>query len=144
MMPNDILLGEVGRLLEEGKDVELMTRGSSMHPFIRGDIDSVRLRKVPDETLTVGDIVLAEVEKGRYVLHRIVDTGEDVLTLMGDGNLRGREHCRRENVLGKVTAIVGPSGKLKNPGKAVLWRRLGPYARRVLLAFYRRIVLVLY
>lgn len=144
MMPNDILLGEVGRLLEEGKDVELMTRGSSMHPFIRGDIDSVRLRKVPDETLTVGDIVLAEVEKGRYVLHRIVDTGADGLTLMGDGNLRGREHCGRDNVLGKVTAVVVPSGKLKSPGKAVLWRRLGPYARRVLLAFYRRIILVLY
>ena len=39
-VPNEILLGEVGRLIEKGDKVTLLTKGSSMLPFIKGEKDS--------------------------------------------------------------------------------------------------------
>ena len=44
IVPNAILLAEVSALVQEGKQVELLTKGCSMLPFIVGDRDSVRLR----------------------------------------------------------------------------------------------------
>ena len=141
LIANEILLAEVGRLLSEGKDVVLMTKGFSMNPFIRGGRDSVLLRRMSPESIAAGDIVLAEVVKDRYVLHRVVRVDGGRLTLMGDGNIVGQEHCGKENVLGTVLSIVRPSGRQVKPGKARLWRSFGPFVRRVLLALYRRTLL---
>lgn len=141
LIPNEILLGEVSLLLKEGRDVELMTKGGSMNPFIRGERDSVILRKMPESELAPGDIVLAEYRKDNYVLHRVLEICRDEVVLMGDGNIFGKERCRRENVLGTVIAIVKPSGRKVRPGKAAFWRNLGPVPRRYLLAFYRRIII---
>ncbi len=86
-LPNDILIAEVGRLLNEGKDVVLMTKGSSMLPHIIGGRDSVLLRK--NKEVNEGDVVLAEVGKSHYVLHRIVRIEGEEVTLRGDGNIVG-------------------------------------------------------
>ncbi|MCQ2148902.1 MAG: S24/S26 family peptidase [Bacteroidales bacterium] len=141
VIPNEILLAETGRILASGQDVELLARGSSMHPFIIGDRDSVILRKVSEKDIRSGDILLAEVKKGRYVLHRAIRVDCGDVTLMGDGNLRGTELCGKDKVLGKVVHIVSPDGQTRTPGRAILWRRMGYLPRRVLLALYRRIVL---
>lgn len=144
LIPNDILIGEIDILLREGKDVELMAKGSSMNPFIRGGRDSVILRRMADDELAPGDIVLAEYRKGCYVLHRVLEVrGENVL-LMGDGNVAGREQCHRQDIIGKAIAVVKPSGKVVKPGRAAFWRRLGPVPRRYLLAFYRRIIIKIF
>lgn len=137
-LPNDVLLPEVDRLLSEGHDVELMAKGCSMLPFIVGNRDSVRLRK--KTSYSKGDIVLSQVSKGRYVLHRIISSGDgpDVV-LMGDGNLKGVEKCRVSDICGAVTHIVKP-GRMVVPGKAVLWRLLLPF-RRYLLFIYRHLLL---
>ena len=56
--PDEQNLAQVPRLLDEGKAVVLkQIYGNSMLPFIRGGVDSVRLRK--PEGVKVGDIVLA-------------------------------------------------------------------------------------
>lgn len=144
LIPNEILLAEVNLLLKEGRDVELMTRGNSMNPFIRGDRDSVILRKMPESELTPGDIVLAEYKQGSYVLHRVLEICGEEVVLMGDGNLYGKERCRKENISGTAIAIVKPSGKRVKPGKAILWRRLGPVPKRFLLAFYRHIIIKIF
>lgn len=138
-LPNDILIGEVGRLLDGGKDVVLMTKGNSMLPFIIGERDSVLLRR--EQELREGDIVLAEVGKSRFVLHRIVKIEGENVTLRGDGNIRGREKCLRKDILGTVIEIQAPSGKGRKPGRARVWRRLGAFPRRCILAVYRRTVL---
>ncbi|MBR6212996.1 MAG: S24/S26 family peptidase [Bacteroidales bacterium] len=142
VVPNAILLGEVKSLLAEGKDVVIPTKGSSMLPFIRGSRDSVALRKL--ETLEVGDIVLAEIRKGVYVLHRVFELDGDDVTLMGDGNLRGVEKCRRCDVAGTALKVLKDGVKEvdcrgpKAMRKARIWRRIRPF-RRIILGFYRRL-----
>lgn len=129
IIPNDILLAEVGTLLEEGRDVKLTPLGNSMLPFIVGGKDSVTLRKLPE--IKIGDIVLAHLADTRYVLHRVVAIDGDRLTLMGDGNLVGTEPCKKSDILGTIITING-----HKPAKGVIWGRLKP-ARRYLLVFYR-------
>ena len=137
VVENDILLDEVGRLLCEGHEVIIMTKGSSMHPFIIGEKDSVALQKRPE--LNLRDVVLAQVRKGVYVLHRIIAIDGDELTLMGDGNLYGVEKCRRKDVAGTAVAIIKSSGKRCGIPSAKLWLKIKPSLRRYFLAAYRRI-----
>lgn len=139
-VPNEILLEEVAALLSEGRDVELMTKGSSMLPLIIGERDSVILRKEEGYRLRPGDIVLARRGAGSYVLHRIVAVNGAEFTLRGDGNVRGTETVRREDVLGRVIKIMHPSGRTCVPGKALFWRNTGPLFRRCVLAVYRRTI----
>ena len=76
MLPNELLLNndlffiEVTRMLSQGRSVTLRAKGKSMYPFISSGRDTVELRKT--DTLSVGDIVLAEVPERGYVLHRIL------------------------------------------------------------------------
>ena len=135
VLPNEVLLEEAGKLLDEGRDVTFTPLGSSMLPFIRGGKDSVTLRKMP--SAQVGDIVLVRLP-GRYVLHRIIALEGEKVTLMGDGNLVGTENCRLPDIMGTVTAIQ--KGKRRvTPGKGRFWRVLKPF-RRYILAIYRRLI----
>ena len=136
VLPNDILLAEVAAVLREGREAVITPTGNSMLPFIRGGRDRVVLRKESD--LAVGDIVLVRTG-GRYILHRILTIDSDAITLMGDGNLRGTEHCTRAEVLGTVSEILLPDGRSRKPGKARFWRALKPI-RRYILGFYKRII----
>lgn len=132
VLPNEVVLEEAATLLEEGREVSITPLGSSMLPFIRDGKDTVTLKLLSH--IEVGDIVLARLPGPRYVLHRVVDRNRSLLTLMGDGNLRGTESCTRDDVMGTVTAING-----RKPGNGVLWRLLKPF-RRLFLAIYRRIL----
>ena len=127
----------MAQMLSEGHDVELMTKGCSMHPFILGDRDSVVLRAGDPK---VGDIALAKVEEGgRFVLHRVVEVDGEKVTLMGDGNIIGTEHCLKPDVAGLVTEILKPGGRRVKPGNGLWWRRLKP-VRRYILYIYRHIL----
>lgn len=133
-LPNEIFIPEIARLVDEGKQVVFTPTGVSMRPYIEGGADNVTL--VRPDTLQVGDVVLAEIAPQHYVLHRIYALQGETVTLMGDGNLQGEEHCSRSNVLAKVTAIHSPKGKSKPVTKAWLWRHMLPL-RRILLKIYR-------
>jgi hypothetical protein len=111
-----------------------------MYPFIIGGRESVVLVK-PQE-LRVGHVVLAQVEGGRHVVHRVVKIDDDRITLMGDGNLQGREHCTVDGVKALAIQVVGETGK-KRPlygfcGNlcAKIWYIARP-VRRYLLKIYR-------
>lgn len=136
-VPNDILLGEVTNLLSEGQEVIILTKGCSMLPYLRSEKDSVVLRKKDD--VEVGDIVLAHLGGGRYVLHRIFKLEGDKVTLMGDGNVKGQEFCTKSDISGTVIRFIKQNGKEKVPGKGRVWRFFLP-VRRYLLAFHRRIL----
>ena len=133
-LPNEIFIPEIARLVSEGKQVLFTPTGVSMRPYIEGGRDNVTLSQPTD--LQIGDIVLAEVQPQHYVLHRIYDLCGETITLMGDGNLQGQEHCSRNNILAKVFAIHTPAGKSKRVTKAWLWRHILPL-RRILLKIYR-------
>lgn len=141
IIPNELLLGEVSRLVADGETVTIMTKGSSMLPFIVGGRDSVVLKK-PD-TLSIGMIALAFVDGCRYVLHRIISVEGDVVTLMGDGNIAGVERCRIGDIKAVAVQILTPRKHIdcmsrSHLRQAAIWKSMLP-VRRWILAVYRRV-----
>ena len=134
ILPNEVLLEEVDRLLSEGRDVVLSPKGKSMLPFIREGKDVVMLRKMAQ--VVQGDIVLARYRED-YVMHRVIAVEGNAVTLMGDGNLTGTEQVDISDVCGTVMVIIGPDGRSHKPSKGGLWRRLLPL-RKYLLKIYRK------
>ncbi len=130
-------------LLEEGHTVKLKLKGFSMRPFLENERDCALLRKAEDVVLW--EPVLAEVEKGRFVLHRIVDIQGDEVTLLGDGNL-SKESCKKEDIKAQVVGFYRKGSEKLTTLDSKKWRiyshiwiHLRPI-RRYLLAIYRRII----
>ncbi|MBR3074410.1 MAG: S24/S26 family peptidase [Bacteroidales bacterium] len=143
ILPNAIMLGEVTRLLQEGHSVTIMTKGSSMSPFIRGERDSVVLEK--RSKVELGDIVLCQIRPGHYVLHRVHAMNGDALTLKGDGNLDATESCTLADVCGTaVEILLGDKHRFNcySPffrRASRRWVAAPRLVRRVILGIYRRI-----
>ena len=110
ILPNEILLSKAAQVVAEGKIAIIPLKGQSMYPFIHGGIDCVEL-SLPS-ALKVGDIILAEIRPGKYLLHRIYQfTGDDGIVLMGDGNLYNKEYCVRSDVRAKALVAISKNGK---------------------------------
>ena len=135
-------MSEVVRLVAEGVSVTLPVNGMSMLPFIIGGRESVVLQK--PTALREGLVVLAWVDGARYVVHRIIGIDGEHITLMGDGNLVGTEHCTAADVKGVVTHVMDAQERMRDlyswhrRWAARLWRWLRP-VRRYLLAIYIRL-----
>ena len=142
MITDAVILDEAVRLVSDGVSVTLPVNGRSMLPFVIGGQESVILQK-PD-TVQVGDVVLAWVEGCRWVVHRIIRIDSDRVTLMGDGNIVGTEHCTVADVKARVTHVVDVKGQphdIYNRWRtlgAKVWWRLRPI-RRYLLFIYRKL-----
>ena len=141
-MTDKDIISEAIRLVEEGVSVTLPVDGRSMLPFIIGGKESVVLQRPRQPQ--IGDVVLALVEDGRYVVHRIIRIDGDHVTLMGDGNLVGTERCTIPNIKALTTHVVDAKGQMHQIDtpwrrRAVrLWWHLRP-VRRYILAIYKRI-----
>ena len=144
ILPNEVVLPQVAELLAQGREVELRTKGSSMLPFIVGERDSVRLQAWAD--YREGDVVLAQLPGGRFVLHRIRKIEGECVTLKGDGNLDGTESCTLADIKGRAVSVIRPSGKMvdlgspRERGRARRWVSLPRFVRRYYLAIYRRLI----
>ena len=140
---NDVIAGVI-KALETVPRVVLPVRGTSMLPFIIGDVDSVELVKT--DSVEVGDVILAWINGCRYVIHRVIKVDGDNVQLMGDGNLGGDEHCKMSEVAAKAEYVISPSGRrayLYSPWRvraSRFWWKIKPI-RRWILAVYRRTVL---
>ena len=137
-LPNDVWLGEVSKMLSEGKPYAIYVKGFSMRPFIEHTRDRVFLEK--RDNYDVGDAVLAQISPGHYVLHRIIEKHGNDLTLQGDGNLRGVEFCKEQDVSGVVTQYIRPNRTIpaddpKLVRRIKLWRKLRPIRRYLLLIY---------
>ena len=144
---NAQLLPEIIRLLQEGHKVTLQLRGFSMRPFLEDKRDKALLTLPQD--IKVGDPVLAEIQKGHYVLHRIIKIEGNTVTLRGDGNL-ANEVCTLDDIRASVIGFYRKGRKQLDriDGKKWLryswvWTQLYPI-RRYLLAAYRRIWIPLF
>lgn len=131
---------EIDRMLQNGHSVTMRAKGNSMFPFIRDERDSVVLQRKSE--IAVGSIVLARLQNGSYVLHRVYRLEKEELVLMGDGNLYATERCRRNEVVGVAVNILRDGRQVdctsrKELFKAWVWRKLLPM-RRVLLFVGRR------
>jgi len=141
-MEDNKIIEEAVRLVDEGIIVTLPVDGRSMLPFIIGGKESVVLG--PVTSLSVGDVALAWVDGCRYVVHRILSIDDDQIVLMGDGNIRGVEHCQLRDVKARVSHVVDEKGRrhdLYCPWRMCasrLWTALRPI-RRYLLFIYKRV-----
>jgi len=141
-LPNDVFLGLVSEKLAEGHTAVIWVKGYSMRPFIEFGRDKVKLATAA--VYQVGDAVLAEIEKGHYVLHRIIKTEGNKITLQGDGNIRGVEHCTTADIRGVVTEYIRPNRTLLADDEGLkrkirIWRTLRPI-RRYLLFIYKAVI----
>ena len=141
-MTDNEIIEEAIRLVREGVSVTLPVNGNSMLPFIIGGKESVILQQ--PELPKVGGVVLAWADGFRYVVHRIVRIDGERVTLMGDGNLMGTEHCLIGDIKARVTHVVDAKGRTHYLYKG--WRKLAAKVwfwlrpvRRYLLAIYRRL-----
>ena len=141
-MTDNEIIEEAIRLVREGVSVTLPVNGNSMLPFIIGGKESVILQG--PRLIDVGDVVLAWVDGCRYVVHRIIRINGDRVTLMGDGNLAGTEHCTLNDIKAIATHVVDAKERTHylynrwRKSAAKIWFRLRPM-RRYLLAIYRRL-----
>ena len=141
-MNDNGVIEEAVRLVQKGVTVTFPVTGQSMLPFIIGGKESVILHR--PGLIDVGDVVLAWVDGNRYVVHRIIKLDYDRVTLMGDGNVKGTEHCLLKDVKARVTHVVSADNKKRDlysswrVRAAKLWYWLRPI-RRYLLAIYRRL-----
>ena len=136
-VPLDVLLPCAQEFLMEGTPVLLPVKGNSMLPFRRGDRDLVLVSRKPE--VKVGDVVLARTLAGSYVIHRVIGAEPGLFILKGDGNLRGTEKCALSDVMGTVTEVRKPSGRVFNPSSVKSWQKLPLFLRRVVLASYKLI-----
>ena len=142
MITDERILEEAIRLVQEGVSVTLPVNGNSMLPFIIGGRESVILKRA--DLVDVGDVVLAWVEGCRYVVHRIIRVDGEHITLMGDGNIVGTEHCTVGDIKAFVTHVVDANGKIHDINNkwrrraAKVWFWIRPI-RRYILAIYRRL-----
>lgn len=141
-MTDHEIIEEAILLVDEGVSVTLPVNGNSMLPFIIGGKESVILQQ--PELPKVGGVVLAWADGYRYVVHRIVRIDGERVTLMGDGNLIGTEHCLIGDIKARVTHVVDAKGRTHYLYKG--WRKLAAKVwfwlrpvRRYLLAIYRRL-----
>ena len=142
-IPNEILINEIKKMLNEGHSATFRVKGYSMRPFLEHERDSVKIEKTVAEDINVKDVVLAEVQPHVYVLHRVIDRIDNQLTLKGDGNIIGTEHCLVNDVVGKATAFYRKGRKQPDLVTATKWKiytniwlALSPF-RRILLGVYR-------
>ena len=129
-IPNDLFFAWVETEIAQGRTVQFRLKGVSMFPLIRGGKDDVVLRPCSAEELRPMDVVLFKY-KGKHLLHRIIRREGDRLLIQGDGSYVAQEQCSVDAVIGKVQAIVRPSGKAVSVESwqwrlpSFVWRKLG-------------------
>ncbi len=140
---NSELFNEVAEMVASGHRVEIVGKGSSMFPFIRGGKDKMVLRKIDDFSIEKGNLLLVKMGSGNYVLHRVKKYDDRTVTLQGDGNLRVVETCYVEDIIAEAVEVI--RGKKRIIKGSFTWKLFyllseQPYwIRRVVLAVWRRI-----
>lgn len=144
-LPNEIFIPIVIEELEsvEGKTVTLPLRGFSMRPFLEDQRDKALL--IAAREISVDDVVLAEISKGHFVLHRIIALKGNRVTLRGDGNLNN-EYCLTEHVKAKALGFYRKGRETLDSTDGLKWRvyswfwlRLYPIRRYLLFALHPHI-----
>ena len=142
-LANAEFLPHVVELVNKGHTVTLPLRGHSMRPFLQDGRDKALLTAPTD--VKIGDAVLAEIQPGHYVLHRIIEMIERQVTLRGDGNLNV-EYCELNDIRAKAIGFyrkgrskADSTNGLKWRLYSTLWTRLYPWRRYLLFALHPHI-----
>ena len=128
---NRELFSIVRDTLLEGKTVRVSVKGESMLPFFRSG-STITLRPIGDGDIRKYNVVMADAGHA-FVVHRIIEVGDEFITLLGDGNYNGTERV----TLNQIYGIVDCSALHIFLAKIWLWLRP---VRRYPLAIFRRIL----
>lgn len=128
---NRELFAIVRDTLLEGSTVRVAVNGQSMLPFFRSG-STITLRPIKEGDIRKYNVVMADAGNA-FVVHRIIEVGEEYVTLLGDGNYLGTERVTRERIYG----IVDCSALHIFFAKIWLWMRP---VRRFPLAIFRRVM----
>ena len=128
---NRELFAIVRDTLLEGSTVRVAVNGQSMLPFFRSG-STITLRPIKEGDIRKYNVVMADAGNA-FVVHRIIEVGEEYVTLLGDGNYLGTERVTRDKIYG----VVDCSALHIFFAKIWLWMRP---VRRFPLAIFRRVL----
>ncbi len=131
VISNRELFSIVRDTLLEGKTVRVAVKGESMLPFFRSG-STITLRPVEAKDIRKYAVVMADAGDN-FVVHRVIEVGDEAVTLLGDGNYIGTERVTRDKIYG----VVDCSALHLFLAKIWLWMRP---VRRYPLALFRRIM----
>lgn len=143
-----VSMNELGPLIAErlnaGQSVRFSPKGVSMLPMLRQELDSVLISPAP-EKLQRFDIPLYQRENGKYVLHRVIDVGEDY-TCVGDNQFVAEKGIQHRQVIGVVTAFYRGDRRWEttNPVYRIYchaWHFSRPFRHQIrrIAGFFRRL-----
>lgn len=112
------LLPLMNEVIQKGGKFRLTVTGNSMFPLFHENRDSVILEKA--EQIKKHDILLYRRKNGQFVLHRVVQIKDGVLSFCGDNQLKIETPIDRDQVLARVCAFYR-DGKLTELSRA--WYR---------------------
>jgi hypothetical protein len=128
---NRELFSIVRDTLLEGNTVRVSVKGESMLPFFRSG-STITLRPIKESDIRKYNVVMADAGHA-FVVHRIIEVGEESATLLGDGNYLGTEQVTRDKIYGVVDCSA------LHLFFAKIWLWLRP-VRRFPLAIFRRVL----
>lgn len=140
------VIAAMARNLQDGQCIQNVGFiGRSMLPMLRQRKDSVELTKAP-EKLQKYDLPLYMGQKGKYVMHRIVDVKDDYYVCLGD-NTYSHERIKPEQILAVVSAFYRGKRRISVSSPAYrlycrIWCAIFPVRKPVYLAYrwLRRLV----
>jgi len=140
-----LMMEDIRQLISEGRSVTITAKGNSMNPFIVDGRDQITLSPFKDEDLRRGCVALVRDVRGEYLLHRVIRRDGDMITLLGDGNLRITEKAH-------VSEVIALMHSIERKGRTIsaesllwkvcswIWMSLQP-VRRYPLSLWRKLFL---
>lgn len=137
------LAEEIKLLLSGNHSVTITARGNSMNPVFRDRRDKVIISPIKDKPLKRGDVIFTVTRDGRYVIHRIIKTDRENITLLGDGNIAITENAAVKDTIGLVTGYIRNEKErscrsMRWKIYSLVWMALKP-VRKYALGIWRRI-----
>lgn len=138
------VLENIERLIAVGESFELRVTGYSMLPLLGYGNDTIIVRRTTPTESIERRVAMFRERDGHIVVHRVQSIKDGIVTLKGDGNIRGTEQCPRERIIGIVERVRRGNGRVvsctswwwRTRERLWLWQPL--IIRRYALAVMRR------
>lgn len=97
---------DILKLLEEGKTIQIMPQGYSMHPLLVPHRDAVILRPVEEGDIRRGQVLLFRGKGNLLTLHRVWKVTKDGIYFVGDNQVKTEGPILREQIFATMCGFV--------------------------------------
>mgnify|MGYP003397409050 CR=1 FL=1 len=115
-----VMMEEIRGMVSEGMSVTITVKGNSMNPFIVDGRDQITLGPFEESELRRGCVALVRDVRGEYLVHRVIERDGDMVTLLGDGNLRMTEKAHVSDVIALMRSVERKGRSIST--ESFLWR----------------------